>query len=132
MIISMARQIISTGTPWETAVGYSRAVRVGNLVYISGTTAIDAEGKILSPEPYQQAVEILQKIERALQAVGAELQDVVRTRMYVIDMEEASEVTKAHHKFFHTIRPASTLVEVSRLASPAMRVEIEVDAVVQT
>ena len=126
----MTRQLISTGTSWETAVGYSRAVRVGNLIYISGTTAIDAEGKVLSSDPYQQAVEILKKIEAALQAVGAKMEDVVRTRLYVINMNEAAEVTKAHHEVFQAIRPASTLVEVSRLASPEMRVEIEVDAVV--
>jgi len=126
----MTRQLISTGTPWETAVGYSRAVRVGNLIYISGTTAIDAEGKILSSHPYEQAVEILKKIEAALQAIGAQREDVVRTRLYVINMDEAAEVTKAHYEFFQAIRPASTLVEVSRLASPEMRVEIEVDAVV--
>jgi len=127
----MARHLISTGTPWETAVGYSRAVRVGNLIYISGTTAIDAEGKILSSDPYQQTVEILKKIKAALAAVDAQMEDVVRTRLYVINMDEAAEVTKAHHEFFQMIRPASTLVEVSRLASPEMRVEIEVDAVVQ-
>jgi enamine deaminase RidA (YjgF/YER057c/UK114 family) len=127
----LERRQVSSGTPWESIAGYSRAVRVGDFVYISGTTASDEQGQIQAPgDLYGQAVYIFQKIEAALQAVGASLTDVVRTRVYVTRMDDWQQVTKAHHEFFHTIRPANTLVEVSRLAAPEMLVEIEVDAVV--
>ncbi|MDX2216014.1 MAG: RidA family protein [Oculatellaceae cyanobacterium bins.114] len=127
----MERKLVSTGTPWEAIAGYSRAVRVGPFVYISGTTAADATGQIQHPgDVYGQASYIYQKIEAALQAVGATLQDVVRTRVYVTDMDEWRQVTQAHHDFFSEVRPANTLVEVSRLATPDMLVEIEVDALI--
>jgi enamine deaminase RidA (YjgF/YER057c/UK114 family) len=127
----MERKQISTGTPWEASVGYSRAVRVGAFVYIAGTTAANENGQIHRPDdPYEQAAYTIRKIEAALQLVDARLEHVVRTRMYVTDMKDAPQVTKAHHEFFHAIRPASTIVEVSRLATDEMRVEIEVDAIV--
>ncbi len=126
----MERKQVSTGTPWESEVGYSRAVRVGAFVYIAGTTAADESGRIHDPDrPYEQAIYTLRKIEAALHAVDARLEHVVRTRMYVTNMDDAPEVTRAHYEFFHEIRPASTIVEVSRLATPEMRVEIEVDAI---
>ncbi|MBD1910862.1 MULTISPECIES: RidA family protein [unclassified Leptolyngbya] len=125
----MERQNFSTGTPWESLAGYSRAVRVGPFVYVSGTTASDASGQIQHPgDLYGQAIYIYQKIEGALKAVGASLQDVVRTRVYVTNMDEWQQATRAHHEVFQDIRPANTLVEVSRLATPDMLVEIEVDA----
>lgn len=127
----MERQQISSGTPWEAIAGYSRAVRVGPFVYVAGTTAADAEGRIQNPDdPYGQAVYILQKIEAALGAVGAKLEHVVRTRVYITNMDDWQPIAKAHHEFFQTIRPANTLVEISRLATPDMLVEIEVDAVI--
>lgn len=127
----MERQQVSSGTPWESIAGYSRAVRVGSFVYVSGTTASDDQGQIQHPgDLYGQAVYIYRKIEAALQSVNASLKDVVRTRVYVINMDEWRQATQAHHDFFSTIRPANTLVEVSRLAVPEMLVEIEVDAVV--
>ncbi len=125
----MERQQLSTGTPWEAIAGYSRAVRVGPLVYVSGTTASDVNGQIQSPgDLYGQAVYIFQKIEAALHGLGASLTDVVRTRVYITNMNDWEQVTKAHSEFFDTIRPANTLVEVSKLAAPEMLVEIEVDA----
>jgi len=127
----MERQTYSTGTPWEAMAGYSRAVRVGPFVYVSGTTASDASGQIQHPgDLYGQAVYIYTKIEASLQAVGARLQDVVRTRVYITQMDDWQQATRAHHEFFQEIRPANTLVEVSRLATPEMLVEIEVDAYV--
>jgi enamine deaminase RidA (YjgF/YER057c/UK114 family) len=127
----MERKQISTGTPWEAIAGYSRVVRVGSFVYVSGTTASDATGQIQCPgDLYGQAVYVLKKIETALQAVDAALEHVVRTRVYVTQIDDWEQVTKAHSEFFHAIRPANTLVEVSRLATPDMLVEIEVDAVV--
>jgi enamine deaminase RidA (YjgF/YER057c/UK114 family) len=127
----MERQLFSSGTPWEAIAGYSRAVRVGPFVYVAGTTASDPSGKIASPDnPYEQAVYILKKIESALQAVNAQLSHVVRTRVYITNMDDWQQITKAHSEFFQNIRPANTLVEVSRLATPEMLVEIEVDAVV--
>lgn len=127
----MERQTFSTGTPWESLAGYSRAVRVGPFVYVSGTTASNPSGQIQHPgDLYGQAVYIFRKIESSLQAVGASLKDVVRTRVYVTNMDEWQQATRAHHEFFQDIRPANTLVEVSRLATPDMLVEIEVDAYV--
>lgn len=125
------RQLFSTGTPWEAKAGYSRAVRVGALVYVSGTTAADASGQIQHPgDAYAQAVYIYKKIETSLQALNANLTHVVRTRVYVTDMNCIEQVIQAHHEVFEHICPANTLVEVSRLATPEMLVEIEVDAVV--
>lgn len=127
----MERKQISTGTPWETIAGFSRAVRVGAFVYVAGTTASDAAGQIQCPgELYGQAVYIFKKIEAALAAVGARLEDVVRTRVYITNMDDWQQATQAHSEFFQAICPANTLVEVSRLATPEMLVEIEVDAVV--
>ncbi len=125
------RQNVSTGTPWEKATGYSRAVRVGNLVYLSGTTASDEAGKVIGVgDPYAQAVYIFQKIERALAAVGATLNDVVRTRMFVTNIGQYPEFARAHGEFFSDILPAATMVQVAALIDPAHLIEIEVDAVI--
>ncbi|NJO39947.1 MAG: RidA family protein [Cyanobacteria bacterium CRU_2_1] len=127
----MERKQVSTGTPWEAIVGYSRAVRVGAFVYVAGTTAADVNGEIQHPDdPYQQTVYILRKIESALQAVDARLEHVVRVRIYVTNIDNWQQIAKAHHEFFEQIRPVNTLVEVSRLATSDMLVEIDVDAVV--
>jgi enamine deaminase RidA (YjgF/YER057c/UK114 family) len=125
------RQNISSGTPWETFAGYSRAVRIGNGVYVSGTTASDEQGNVIGiGEPYAQTVYILQKIERALQEAGATMQDVVRTRMFVTDISRWQEVARAHAEFFSNVRPAATMVQVEKLIDDDHLVEIEVDAVI--
>lgn len=127
----MERTTHSTGTPWEKAVAYSRAVRVGPHVYVSGTTASNADGSMVAiGDAYGQTVFILRKIEAALVAVGAKLSDVVRTRMFVTDISRWEEFGRAHGEFFRGIDPAATMVEVQRLVSPDHLIEIEVDAVV--
>lgn len=126
----MDRERYSSGAPWEATVGYSRAVRVGRAIHVAGTTGIDESGTVVgADDAYAQAAQTLKNVERALAAFGAGFEHVVRTRMYVTDIERWEEVGRAHGEVFRDVRPAATMVEVSRLIDPAMLVEIEVDAV---
>ena len=126
----MTRQLVSTGGPWEGKIGYSRAVRVGDHISVSGSTAMTPTGLVGKGDPYAQTIQTLKTIESALQQAGASLANVVRTRIYMVNIDQWQEVGRAHGEVFGAIRPATTMVEVKRLIDPEMLVEIEADAVI--
>jgi enamine deaminase RidA (YjgF/YER057c/UK114 family) len=127
----MERENFATGTKWEPIVGYSRAVKVGNMIFVTGTTATNERGEVVGAgDGYAQAKQALANIERVLARAGATMKDVVRTRMFVTDISRWEEIGRAHAEYFRDIRPATTMVEISKLISPEMLVEIEADAVI--
>jgi enamine deaminase RidA (YjgF/YER057c/UK114 family) len=126
----MKRTNYATNTPWEPIVGYSRATRIGQYVCVSGTTSTDESGNVIGENPYEQTVQIIRNLEKALAALGASLSDVIRTRTFVVNMDDWEQIGRAHGEFFGSIRPATSMVQVSRLISPKMLLEIEADAVV--
>lgn len=127
----MTRQLFATKTEWEPFVGYSRAVRVGDHVFVSGTTATDASGAIVAPgDPYAQTIQVLENLTNALERAGASLGDVVRTRMFVTDISKWQEYGRAHGEYFRDIRPVTSMIEVKALIDPSMMIEIEADALI--
>lgn len=126
----MERQLVGSGTEWEAHVGYSRAVRAGDQIHVSGTTPVDDDGEVVGETPYEQTVAALEIVEGALAEAGGSLDDVVRTRLYVTDIDDYEAIGRAHGEFFGDVRPAATMVEVSRLVREAFHVEVEATAVV--
>jgi enamine deaminase RidA (YjgF/YER057c/UK114 family) len=126
------RTLVASGTRWEPLVGYSRAIRVGNHVYVSGTTSVDDAGNLVGEgDAHAQTVQVLRRIEAALERCGAKLSDVVRTRIYVLDISQWETIGRAHGQFFSKILPATSMIEVSQLIDPLMLVEIEAEAIVE-